>query len=286
MLRIRVPLFNLKHTLECGQVFGWEKVGDWYQGIYKNQIILMKQEKNNLMYDSLVYQTGREVDCRDFLIQTFRLDDDLEDIYSDISKDAFIKAAIEYGRGLRIMRQEPFKCLISYICSANSSISNIGRMLDNLSRELGLPITFKNYETYSFPSPKILAKASLENLNCCKLGFRARYVQEVSKLIAAGRFSFRELRALKYEEIKQRLLTLPGVGEKISDCVALFSLDKLEAFPVDVWIRRAMIKYYFKDKKVSDKKIRQFAHSYWGKYAGYVQEYIYYYVRTNPGLIT
>jgi len=238
-----------------------------------------------LIYDSPVCRTGREVDCRDFLIRTFRLDDDLEDIYSNISKDAFMKAAIEYGRGLRIMRQEPFKCLISYICSATSSILNIGRMLDNLSRELGLPLRFKNYNAYSFPSPKALAKTSLKELNCCKLGFRARYVQEASKLISTGKFSFQELRALNYKEIKQRLLTLSGVGEKIADCVALFSLDKLEAFPVDVWIRRAMTKYYFNGKKVSDKKIRQFAHSYWGEYAGYAQEYIYYYVRSNPGLI-
>jgi len=285
MLRIRVPLFNLKHTLQCGQVFGWKKIGDWYQGIFRKHIILITQEKNNLIYDSPVCRTGREVDCRDFLIRTFRLDDDLEDIYSNISKDAFMKAAIEYGRGLRIMRQEPFKCLISYICSATSSILNIGRMLDNLSRELGLPLRFKNYNAYSFPSPKALAKTSLKELNCCKLGFRARYVQEASKLISTGKFSFQELRALNYKEIKQRLLTLSGVGEKIADCVALFSLDKLEAFPVDVWIRRAMTKYYFNGKKVSDKKIRQFAHSYWGEYAGYAQEYIYYYVRSNPGLI-
>jgi N-glycosylase/DNA lyase len=150
---IQVPLFSLKHSLECGQVFGWKKIGDWYQGIYKNHIILVKQDKNNLIYDS-------EVAFRDFLIRTFRLDDDLEDIYSNISKDSFVRAAIEYGNGLRIMRQEPFKCLISYICSANSSILNIGRMLDNLSKELGLPLKFKNYKETTVNSPRCGRKDS------------------------------------------------------------------------------------------------------------------------------
>lgn len=279
---IRVPLFNLGHSLECGQAFGWKKIGNWYQGTFKNHIILIKQNKNNLIYDS-------EVDCRDFLMWTFRLDDDLEDIYLNISKDPFIKAAIEYGRGLRIMRQEPFKCLISYICSANSNILNIERMLANICRKFGSPIKSRNYKTYpygcclhSFPSPKALAMTSLEELTHCKLGFRAKYVQEVSKLIAAGKLKLGELRNLSYKEIRQKLLTLPGVGEKVADCVALFSFDKLEAFPVDVWIRRAMTKYYFNSKKVGDTKIRQFAHSYWGKYAGYAQEYIFYHVRSNP----
>ena len=276
---IKVPLFNLKHSIECGQVFGWKKIGGWYQGAFKNHIILIKQEKDKLIFDS-------EVDCKDFLMWTFRLDDNLEDIYLNISKDTFIRAAIEYARGLRIMRQEPFKCLISYICSANSNILNIERMLDNICRKFGSPIKFKNYEAHSFPSPKAIAATSLKELTRCKLGFRAKYVREVSKLIAAGRLNFFELRNLGYEEIKQRLLALPGVGEKVADCVTLFSFDKLEAFPVDVWIRRAMTKYYFNGKKVSDTKIRRFAHSYWDKYAGYAQEYIFYYVRSNPKLVT
>lgn len=273
MKKIEAGIFSLEHTLNCGQTFGWKRIGKWFCDFYNNHLVLIRQDDNHLIYDS-------DVECKDFLLRTFRLDDDLEQIYQEISKDGIIKSSIKRFYGLRIMRQEHFRCLISYVCSANSNIPNIKRMMNNLSNRYGRSIKFKGYSVYTFPTSRVLASVSLEDLKACKLGFRAKYVHEISRRIDNGKFNLSSLKNLDYIQAKKELMKLPGVGEKIADCVLLFSFDKLESFPIDVWVRRAMIKNYFNGKKVSDKKIREFSQEYYGKYAGYAQEYLFYYTRT------
>lgn len=272
-MRIKTKLFNLDHTLNCGQTFGWEKKGEWYCDFIEDNLILIKQEGEELIVDSDIK--------KDLIFNIFRLDDDLKKIYSEISRDELMKGLTNKFSGLRIMRQEPFRCLISYVCSANSNIPNIRRMVNNLSRKFGKRIEFKEYSTYTFPSPKALSKTSLEELKECKLGFRAKYVSKISRMIANGKFNLLGLKDLDYQKSKDKLMRLPGVGEKIADCVLLFSFDKLEAFPVDVWIRRAITNHYFNDGKVHDRDIRKFAGKYFGKNAGYAQEYLYYNERNN-----
>ncbi len=266
-MKIRVKNFSLKHTLECGQTFRWHKIDDWYYTVRENRLIKVKQQGNYLITNS----------SKNILNYLLRLDDDLNKIYKKISKDKIIKQAIKNYKGLRLVREDPFQCLISYICSANTNIPNIKRQVLNLSKKFGKKVD----GFYAFPSAKRLAKASLKQLKGCKLGFKAKYVLAVSKFIASKRFNLNRLRNMTYKEAKKELIKLPGVGSKIADCVLLYAFDKMEAFPVDVWIRRVMQKYYFKGKMISNEKIVKFAQKYFDGYAGYAQEYLFYWAKNN-----
>jgi N-glycosylase/DNA lyase len=224
----------------------------------------------------------------------FRLDDDLPKIFSQINKDKIIGAAISEFRGLRITRQEPWECLISYICATYKNISAIKGMLANLSRRFGEEISLDNQSFYTFPKLEKLAKADLHQLHACGLGYRAKYVSETAKQFCGNIFDLERLKETAYEKAKKELMNLPGIGPKVADCVLLFSLEKLEAFPVDVWIRRVILKYYARHfpkefiKKMCTQeslsnseyqKLSTFGRQYFGGYAGYAQEYMYHYER-------
>jgi N-glycosylase/DNA lyase len=192
------------------------------------------------------------------------------------------------------MRQDPWECLISYICATNKNIPAIKDMISNMCIRFGKKILFENEMFYTFPKPLNLAEASLKELRLCKLGFRAERVRAVSKLVSNGSFDLEALKALPYEKAKKELLTLQGVGPKVADCVLLFSLDKLEAFPIDVWMKRIILEYYanhFKPSFVEKSKakkslshreyetINSFGRKYFGKYMGYAQEYLFHFER-------
>jgi N-glycosylase/DNA lyase len=205
------------------------------------------------------------------------LDDDLEEVCRQIGKDPFIERAIAFYQGLRLIRQDPWECLVSFLCSSVKNIPHIKCILENLCRYYGKPVTFDNYRGYGFPSPEQISEA--RDLERIKVGFRARYLVETSR--RAKSMDLGTLRKLEYREAKKELMTLPGVGEKIADCVLLYSLDFTEAFPVDTWIRKAMHRGYHGGKKVSDRAIREFAQGYFGKYAGYAQQYLYHFARNR-----
>jgi len=277
--------FNLEHTLRCGQLFRWEKRGDWWYGVVRDKVVKIRQIK-----DRLVFQTSSEKLDADFVENYFRLDDDLPRILSRIDKDEHIRKAVQRFRGLRISRQESWECLISYICATYKNIPAIKNMILNLSKRFGRKITFNSQNFYTFPKPSDLAHASLEEIKECKLGFRAASVLETSKIVDRGEFNLEGLRKTDYEKAKHELLSLPGVGQKVADCVLLFSLDKLEAFPVDIWIKRTILDFYpsyFEDSfvaRVSGKSsvtpgeyetISSFGRRYFGEYAGYAQEYLF-----------
>ena len=284
---LKVP-FSLDHTLECGQLFRWQKSGDWWYGVVKDRVVKIRQTK-----DRLTFQTSERID-EDFIENYFRLGEDLPFILDQISKDEYIRKAIERFHGLRISRQEPWECLISYICATYKSIPAIKNMILNLSKQFGEKITFNEHDFYTFPKPSDLALANLKELRDCKLGFRTERVLETSKILDYGELNLEDLKKTGYEKAKRKLLSLPGVGEKVADCVLLFSLDKLEAFPVDIWIRRAVLKCYpryFEHsfvERVSSKRtitpqeykiIGSFGRRYFGKYAGYAQEYLFHSLR-------
>jgi N-glycosylase/DNA lyase len=226
----------------------------------------------------------------------FRMDDDLPRILSHINKDENVQAAIREFRGLRILRQDPWECLISYICATYKNVSAIKSMLSNLSRRFGQEICFESQRFRTFPEPIRLAEAKMHELEACGLGYRARYVSETARLIYEDGFDLERLKETEYEKAKRALLGLPGVGPKVADCVTLFSLEKLEAFPVDVWIARALLRYYASHfsrefvKKISAhgslnatayERLSSFGREYFGKYAGYAQEYLYHYGRQH-----
>lgn len=282
--------FSLEYTLQCGQLFRWEKLGDWWYGVVEGTVVKIRQ-----ISDKLTFQTFPRNMNTEFIKDYFRLNDDLLSILSQINKDEHMRRAIQRFHGLRISRQEPWECLISYICATYKNIPAIKNMILNLSKLFGRKITFEGHDFYTFPKSNDLAHASLEEIRSCGLGFRAERILETSKILNCGEFNLEDLRKMDYEKARQKLLSLPGVGQKVADCVLLFSLDKLEAFPVDIWIKRAVIEFYpsyFERsfiERVSSKNsitpheykiISSFGREYFGKYAGYAQEYLFHLSRT------
>ena len=281
--------FDLEHTLSCGQVFRWEKRGYCWYGVVDEKAVKISQGD-----DKLVFKTfPGKVDNR-FFEDYFRLDDNLPHILSQISKDKYVERAIRASYGLRIIRQNPWECLISYMCATNKNIPAIKSMIFNLCKGLGEKITVEDHDFYAFPEPSALAEADLGKIKGCKLGFRTERVLQVSRTIAGGGFDLEALRKMDYEKAKLELLSLSGVGQKVADCVLLFSFDNLEAFPVDIWMRRIILEVYPNHfersfiKKILGKrsitrgeyeKISSFGRGYFGEYAGYAQEYLFHYRR-------
>jgi N-glycosylase/DNA lyase len=280
-------LLNLDFTLSCGQVFRWDKQGEWWYGVVRDRAFRMRQLGDELQFEN--------VDAS-FVRAYLRLEDDLPRILLEIERDIHIKRALDTFRGLRVIRQDPWECLISYICATYKNVPGIKHMLSNLSRRLGEKTAFDGADLYTFPEPERLAKATNGDLAKCGLGYRAKYVAETARRVWHEDADFERLKRLPYEEAKDELMDFPGVGLKVADCVLLFSLEKLEAFPVDVRINRAIQSYYtdhFPEefmKKIASKKslsdsdyekLSLFGRSYFGKYAGYAQEYLYHYERTE-----
>jgi N-glycosylase/DNA lyase len=281
--------FNLNYTLTCGQTFRWERHKDWWHGVVRETFFKIRQ-----IGGVLQFQTFPENVDDAFIWSYFRLDDDLLKIYSRIEKDRHIREAVKKFSGLRLMRQDPWDCLISYICATNTNIPAIEDMINNMCIRFGKRITIEGAEVFTFPKPNDLAKATLKELGLCKLGFRAERVKQTSELISDGSLNLEALKKMPYEKAKKELLSLPGVGPKVADCVLLFSLDKLEAFPIDVWMKRAISEFYRKHfeksfvEKIASKKsispseyeiISSFGRQYFGEYVGYAQEYLFHYKR-------
>ena len=267
-MKIRTKNFSLKHTLECGQLFRYEKMSGFYYLVARNKIIKLKQAGDLLFFGGA---------SEKFINHYFALDENYEKIIDVLKKDRYVTRAIEKYGGLRICRQDPWECLISYICSSASNIPKIQKNVCNLAKSFGRKIKLGDYVSNSFPTKNEIK--SLCTIKSCGCGFRSRYIFETAKRVDEK--WLKKLQKLPYEKAKSELVRLPGVGEKVADCVLLFSLGFGEAFPVDVWIKRVMEELYFNNKKTSEKKIREFAKKKFGEYAGYAQEFLYHYRRNK-----
>ncbi len=268
MYRIHAPDFNLDLTLLCGQVFRWEKKEGW-TGIVNGAVIGARQEGEELIIESAL--------DRKFIQDYFRLDDDLKNIYSEIDKDKLMTALIRKFHGLRLIRQDPWECLASYICSSNNTIRNIKNSIRLICECFGNRIE-NGY--YSFPTPEVLAQVELCDMASCRMGFRAPNLRSAASVIADGEFDLYGIKDLSYEEGRAELVKIRGVGNKIADCVLLFGFGKLESFPVDTHIEQIMERFYsryFHNAKKSKKRdlIADFSREYFGRYCGYAQEYLY-----------
>ncbi|MCZ7362834.1 MAG: DNA glycosylase [Candidatus Methanoperedens sp.] len=266
--QIRTNDFNLDFTLSCGQVFRWDK-NDWWIGVVAGEVIRAKQVGNELLIDA--------VHDKDFIIDYFRLNDDMERIYSEINRDKIMEGLINKYHGLRLIRQDPWECLISYICSSNNTIRNIRNSIRLMCECFGREI---EKGLYTFPSPEALAEIEPCDIVQCRMGFRTPNVLEITGMIAKGEFDLYGIKDLSYEEGRKELVKIRGVGNKIADCVLLFAFGKLESFPVDTHIEQIMDRFYanhFKEAKKSKKRedIAGFARGYFGRYCGYAQEYLY-----------
>jgi N-glycosylase/DNA lyase len=284
-VKLDVVPFNLDVTLCCGQVFRWEKKSGWWYGVVRDQPVKIRQINAELEFANADEK---------FIENYFGLDDDLQEIRAKIGKDEHVRKALREFWGLRVVRQDPWECLISYICATYKGITAIKNMLLKLSKKFGEKTSFDGCDFYTFPTPEKLAKTTESDLMECGLGYRAKYVLEASKKIVDNDFDLEGLRKMPYQQAKKELVSLPGVGLKVADCILLFSLGKLEAFPVDVWVKRVILKHYAAQfpnafiEKISShdslsnaeyEKLNEFGRNYFGEYAGYAQEYLYHYER-------
>ncbi len=267
---------NLQATMESGQLFRWSKDGEWYRGIIGEHAYALKQAANGL----LVNTSAPAMEEAERVLQYFfRLDDDLPATYEAMAGDEKLAEAISRWRGLRILRQDPWECLISFVCSSVSNIPRISRNLKALAQAYGRPVSLDHGLLYTFPQPERLAYASEGDLLKLGLGFRAGYVVKIVERVAAGLLDMDALRTAAYQDAKSALMELPGVGNKVADCVLLFSLEKLEGFPIDRWILRGLVDWYGHSEKSRYQDLAAWAQRRWGMNAGYVQQYIYHHKR-------
>ena len=262
---------NIRETINSGQIFLWENYGNEWFVLDGDDIIMGKQTPFEMLTFSKTVKNF------------FRQDDNYVKILKEITKDKIVKKTANHYPGLRITRKDPFQCCISFIVSSNSNIPNIRMRLQKLCRKFGTKVRVQKRDFYLFPEPKRLARATLQELKECKLGYRSKYVLDTSQAIASGEVDLDELKKMKYEQAREVLLKLPGIGDKVADCVMLFSLEKLDSFPLDTWMLKILQKYYSNniciDKKSISKKryedIHQNVLEHFGKYAGYSQQFLY-----------
>ena len=283
MLTKNVVHLNLDLTVDSGQVFLWNKINGYWYGIHGSNVVKVSINNNVFEFSSFPEHINGE--------HIFRLDDNLDAITRKISKDGVMKEAISTLSGLRLMRQEPYQCLLSFICATNTSIAMIRRMLTSMSLRFGRKLEYDGFKFYLFPEPKRLALASINDLCKCSVGFRARFIKQAAKVIQSGSIDFENLKRMRYENAKEELMDVLGIGQKVADCILLFSLEKLDAFPIDIWVARAISNYYDNlfDKrldlsKISPKTYRLLStkmREYFGPYAGYAQQYLYCYARNK-----
>lgn len=268
MPKIPIKDFHLEYTLSCGQLFRVSKVEDWYYITVRDRIFKVRQSPAYLEFDGV---------SKEFLMYYFALDEPYSTILTQINKDPHINSAIKRYYGLRIIRQDPWECLISFLCSSAANIPKITLNLEMLSRSFGKKIELNEFEQYSFPNPGELN--NYEQILLAKTGFRAKYIKIANSLVSED--FLKSLRKLSYGEAKQTLKNIPGIGDKIADCILLFSLGFTEAFPIDTWMKKILQKLYFKNKVTSNKELSAFGVKYFGKYAGYAQQFLYIFARNS-----
>ena len=272
--------FEPKHIFECGQCFRWNVNEDnSYSGVFGENVLNVNKDKNKVVFTGICKDNIIDV-CTDY----FDLDRDYQEIKKELSKiDNNMKKSIEYGNGIRILNQDLWETIISFIISANNNIPRIKGIIERLSKNYGKEIVYKDVSYYTFPSPEELGKASVEDLRKLGLGFRDKRVYETTRLVLDRKIDLEKIKSMQNtEEIREILLQLPGVGEKVADCIMLFSLKRFDVFPIDVWVRRVMNELYIKnddETKVNKKEIQALAKEKYKELAGIAQQYLFYWKR-------
>lgn len=273
--------FNLKDIFECGQCFRWNKEDDEsYTGVFKNNVINVKIENESVIFDGLC-----DGDIKEIVPHYFDLERDYKKIKSKLSKiDNNMKQSINYGEGIRILNQDLWETIISFIISANNNIPRIKGIIERLSKKYGNKLEWKNKEYYTFPTANQLKDVSIAEYRNLGLGFRDIRLFETTQMILNKQVDIENLHNEKdTEKVREELLKLSGVGPKVADCILLFStLKRFEVFPIDVWVRRVMNDLYIKNEdenKVSKKQILNLANEKYGNLAGIAQQYLFYWRR-------
>lgn len=268
--------FELAHIFECGQCFRWRKnIDGSYTGVIKQGVINVKKNENNVTFTGIVDGDMENI-CKDYF--------DLDRNYGDIKKslcenDENMKIASEYGCGIRILHQDPWEMIISFIISAANNIPRISKTIENISKAYGKEIIYNQNKYYLFPTAEELSKATIDDLRKLNLGFRDKYVFEATKRVNEGVVNIETLKTMPTLEARKELMKIPGIGAKVADCILLFSMGRMESFPVDTWIKKIMSELYVDSTNIT--KINQYASQKFGKYAGIAQQYLFYYKRSS-----
>ncbi len=265
MIELKNYEFDPVATFECGQCFRWNKKDDKYIGIAENKICCIK--------DGNLYCSDDE---NEFWGKYFCLEQDYSSIRKELlKKDKSLKKCMDYGYGIRILKQSLWETVISFIISANNNIPRIKGIIERLSQSFGEEIFLDGEKYYSFPTPQALSVLDAEDLAHLRAGYRDRYILDAASKFASGEISEEILNTLSTDNARKKLMEIKGVGGKVADCILLFSLERYEVFPKDVWIKRIMKQVY----NVEDKDVLGFAEKTYGEYGGFAQQYLFYYHR-------
>lgn len=268
--------FEPQHVFDCGQCFRWLKEEDGsYTGVVQGRVINVKKENNKIILDN----TNKK-DFENIWFEYFDLGRDYSEIKNKLKiMDEYLEKATEFGKGIRILQQDGWEMLISFIISANNRIPMIQRAINNLSERYGKFIgEYRGKKYYAFPTPEELSKASVEEIRACQTGFRDKYIKSVVDYVSENKEDVLSYRKLSTDECIKELVKFNGVGPKVADCITLFGMQKYDTFPVDVWVKRVMEEFYVEDN-LSLPKIRKFALDKFGDLAGFAQQYLFYYAR-------
>jgi len=272
-----VKHYDLELTLASGQAFRWRRSGGTWTGVIGSRWVRLTQEQDAIRAET----AAPEADWQ-WLRHHLQIEVDLEKVLTAFPDDPPMRDSVFACHGLRLLRQEPWECLASFICSSTKQIVQIEQIVGLLCRNFGqpLPVPPGVDEAWSFPTAERLASATEAQLRACKMGFRAPYLLGAARQVAAGEIDLSRLGERPLPEARAALLTLPGVGIKIADCVLLFAYGFQEAFPVDVWIMKALRQLYFPKRRPKLPRLRQFSQTHFGPYSGYAQQYLFHYMRT------
>ena len=282
LVEISSPDFDLEKTLDSGQVFHWQKVGDGFVGAIGDLPVYVEQRANVLtVRDGEAARSPRR-SLSGIVARYFALDHPLAEICDSFPKDPVMNAARDFCHGLRIIRQPKWECLATFICSSMKQVAHIRQISLALRKRFGERGRIGNQLVYTFASPRRLAQASEKELLECKLGYRAKNLRATARLVSSGQADLEAWSALSDAELRKQLCALPGVGPKIANCVMLFAYERLRAFPIDVWIERVLRQHYFsRRRKMSAQRLRQFSETYFGEHGGYAQQYLFHQARSG-----
>jgi len=272
-MKLKLKDFNIEQIAESGECFRWNKLADnKYIGIIMGGVCIVEQKGEEVTFDSNLPD--------EVIKHYFDLERDYSEIKDFYKNDEILAKAIKYGEGIRILNQEKFETLISFIISANNNIPRIKKSVEKIATKYGKKIEFKGETYFAFPTPEELSKATLEELRECGVGFRDKYIKEATEMAVNIHIDLEKISKLSTSECKKELIKIKGVGSKVADCVMLFSMEKVDAFPVDVWIKRIMESLYIK-QEVPLKEIEKYAKERFGEYAGIAQQYLFFYAKAN-----
>jgi N-glycosylase/DNA lyase len=290
--------YDLTSTLDSGQAFRWKFVNGGWNGVIGNRWVRLRADEFSISAetaersaDSLVRESDSTFADKavrapadwKWLTNYLQIDLKLNAVLATFPDDEPMRVAMNACRGLRLLRQEPWECLASFILSSTKQIVQIRQIVSLLCERFGeaIPVAPEYAPAFAFPSPARLASATDAELRACKMGFRAPYLLETARRVAEGKTNLEQLRELPVEIARDELLKLPGVGRKIADCVLLFAYGFQSAFPVDVWVMKALQKLYFPKRRVKARRLLRFSEMHFGPNAGYAQQYLFHYMRTK-----